>query len=265
MKKAMFLIRNPKTGDVEKIRAAYRGNVDAKVYERVGKRFLKLDAGGYFWPLDGMDAYGEAIEQIEKMQKRLERGEVVLDTASPVTYLVNVGARSLLHFHQRQVAPVRETHRAVERHTSGRGAVGEDSFDIDNYDGTQDAPDKAMCDACGDVCEESLPAGSALTAQQLVEQLPGLPTRRERRDQAQVLLREICSALIEDGVGGVCAKAGVEPMRIVKAFCAYILEDGNFPKAAKRAKIGINRFYAEWPRWIAIARTVGENIRQLRH
>jgi len=245
--RVMFLRRNPENGEVEKVWGEYRGAIDPKVFERVGRRFLKLEAGGYFWPLDGMDAYGAAIQAVEQVAARIESGEVVLAKASPSTYLGNVGAMALLNFHQRRVQRARQTYRAVERRTMGRGSVGEDGFDIDNYDGTQDQPERAMCEACGEKASESIHVGCAWTAQQMVEQLPGVPWARERRDRAAALLGEICAVLV-----------GRHP-DVVRAFTAYVQADGNFVQAAHLAHIGVNRFYREWAHWLALARAVGES------
>ena len=245
--KVPVLCRHPQTGFFEPALCDYEGPVPVKVWPRLNKHFLKLQAGNYFFPLDPEDAYQEAVAFVADKARLIREGKLVLRKATSETYLTSTAKLAFLNFHVRKVQPVRETYRSVERRTMGRGAVGEDGFDIDNYDGTRDNPDKAITDISEEPCEESVPVGSAMTAQQLVETLPGIPSRREREEKATALLGEICERLLKSPD----RKLGEE---IVNVFAAFIVADGNHFEAARLAHIGKNRWYREWPRWCRLAR-----------
>lgn len=243
------LYRHPETGFIEPATVAYSGPIPKKVWVNLNRQFLKLDAGQYFYPSDGMDAYQEAVNQTATTAERLNRGEIVLTQATPVTYLTGVAYKALYRYHMREVQPKRKIYRAVEEKTVGRGAVGEDGFDIDNYDGTEDNPDKTMTDACNERCIESIPVGSALTAQQLVESLPGVPYMCERREKALDLLGEICENLLKADRGNRI---------IIDAFAAYIVAKGNLLVAASLLRMGKSCFYENWPKWLRTARAAAE-------
>lgn len=252
MAKVPVLYRHPQTGFFETALCDYEGPVPVKVWPRLNRHFLKLQAGNYFFPLDPEDAYHEVIAFVSDKARLIRKGKLVLRKATPETYLTSTAKLAFLNFHVRKVQPVRATYRIVERRTMGRGAVGEDGFDIDNYDGTQDGPDKAITDISDEPCEESVPVGSAMTAQQLVEALPGIPSRREREGKAAALLDEICERLLKSSD----RKLGEE---IVNVFAAFIIADGNHFEAARLAHIGKNRWYASWKMWLAAAkRAAGE-------
>jgi len=235
-----YLYRHAETGYFEPRPCAYDGPVSLAVWKRLNRQFLKLEAGNYFYPCDGADAYAEAITRVCETAERIERGEIVLEKASADTYLTGVAFKTLCRFHLREVMPRRDVYRRVEDLTVGNGAVGEDGFDIDNYDGTKDMPDKTMTDACGEPCTESIPIGSAMTAQQLVEALPGNPSYSERRDIARALLEDLYTALGD----AVC----------VSAFRAYVTAEGVFPEAARLIHVSQATYYRNWPVWIALAK-----------
>lgn len=247
MAKVPVLYRHLESGLIEAATCNYDGPIPTKVWHRINKRFLKLQASNYFYPEEPMDAYQDAIAQVGDKAKRITEGKLILRKATPETYLTSAANLAFLNFHLRKVQPIRETYRNVERKTVGRGAVGEDNFDIDNYDGTQDNPDKVMTDISDEPCHSSIPTGTAMTAQQIVETLPGYPYRREREEKAVALLGEICERLLSSPD----RKTGEE---IVNVFAAYIVADGNHFEAAHLAHIGKNRWYASWRKWIAIAR-----------
>ena len=254
------LYRHHESGLIEPAVCNYEGHVPEKVWKRLNRRFLKLDAGRYFYPLEPMDAYQDAVAQVTEKAERIARGEIVLRDASAETYLTSAANLAFLKFHERKVQPARAIYHRVANKTAGRGAVGEDRFDIDNYDGTQDCPDKTMTDISDEPCEESVPLGTAMTAQQLVESLPGYPSRREREEKATAVLGEICERLLATD-----RKIGRE---ITDVFAAYVAADGNHFAAAHLVHIGKNRWYRSWPRWLALARRaaeVGEKERALRN
>lgn len=239
------LIRNPETGDIERKSVAYSGSIPRTVWRNLNRRLLKLDYGGYFYPCDAMDAYQEAVRQVSEGVARLKRGEITLKKATPETYLTAIAYRALCRYHLREVAPRRAAYRAVEETTVARGAVGEDRFDIDNYNGTEDSPDKSLTDIFDEPCEETLPVGSALTAQQLVETLPGLPSMRERRETALNLLGEICENLL---------KRNRAYRIIIDAFAAYIVAECNLRQAAALCRVPLRTFYARWPKFLKLAK-----------
>lgn len=247
MAKVPVLYRHPQTGFFEPALCDYDGPVPQKVWPRLNKHFLRLQAGNYFYPLDPEEAYHEVVAYVSDKARMIRDGRLVLRKATPETYLTSTAKLAFLNFHTRKVRPVRETYRSVERRTMGRGAVGEDGFDIDNYDGTQDNPDKIMCDISDEPCHGTVPAGTALTAQQLVETLPGVPYRKEREEKATALLGEICERLLKSSDRKLAEE-------IVKVFAAYIVADGNHFEAAHLAHIGKNRWYANWKMWLAKAR-----------
>lgn len=245
------LIRNPETGDIERTSITYSGSVPENVWKNLNRRLLKYDAGGRFFPGgNAMDAYQEAIRQITESAKRLESGEIVLKTATDETYLTSVGYNALKQYILRKVQPNRDTYRSVEDKTVGRGAVGEDGFDIDNHNGAEDHPRKAMKDACNEKCEQSIPAGSALTAQELVQQLHADESYGQRQDKALNELAEIVEVLLKGN-----RKLGEKACDF---FAAFIVADGNKVKAAQLIAIGKTKFYEEWPRLLAAARKVAE-------
>lgn len=247
--KVPVLYRHPQTGFFEPALCDYEGPVPVKVWSRLNKHFLKLQAGNYFFPLDAMDAYQDAVACVSDKARLIREGKLVLRKATPETYLTSTAKLAFLNFHTRKVQPVRETYRSVERRTMGHGAVGEDGFDIDNYDGTQDNPDKVMTDISEEPCHGTVPAGTAMTAQQLVETLPGIPYRREREEKATALLGEICERLLKSPdrkLGEV----------IVNVFAAYVVADGNFVEACKLAHISKDRWYRDWSLWCRRARAV---------
>ena len=248
--KVQVLYRHHESGLIEPAVCNYKGPVPEKVWERLNRRFLKLDATRYFFPLEPMDAYQDAVAQVTEKAVRIARGEIVLRKATRETYLTSAANLAFLNFHERRVQPVREVYRRVANKTAGHGAVGEDGFDIDNYDGTQDCPDKTMTDISGELCQESVPLGTAMTAQQLAESLPGYPSLRERQEKAAVLLGEICERLLATD-----RKTGEE---IVDVFAAYVAADGNHFAAAHLVHIGKNRWYRSWPHWLALARRAAE-------
>ena len=157
--------------------------------------------------------------------------QLVLRKATPETYLTSTAKLAFLNFHKRKVQPVRETYRSVERRTMGRGAVGEDGFDIDNHNGAEDCPDKIMSDLSDEPCEESLPAGTPMHV---------------RAERALNFLSELCERILLTD-----RKIGNE---VVLAFAAYICCDGNIVEASKFARISKNRFYGKFGYWCACAR-----------
>lgn len=239
------LYRHAESGLIEATPSVYSGPIPEKVWKNLNRQLLKLDAGQYFYPCDAMDAYQDAVRRIAERALRLKRGEIVLEKATDVTYLTSVGYRALYRYHLRTVQPLRNVYRLVERKTVGRGAVGEDGFDIDNYDGTEDNPDKAMTDAFDEKCVESIPVGSALTARQLVETLPGVPSMNERREMAVNLLGEICENLL---------KKNRANQVIVDAFAAYIVSNGDLRQAAALCRVSERTFYARWPKFLKAAK-----------
>jgi len=247
-----FLYRHPETGYFEPRPCAYDGPVSLKVWKRLNRQFLKLNAGNYFWPSDGADAYGEAITSVCTAAGKIVRGEIVLKNDSPDPYLTGVAFKALYRYHLREVMPQRAVYRAVEKQTIGNGAVGEDGFDIDNHNGAEDYPDKTMTDACGDQCIESIPVGSALTAQQLVESLPGFPDARERQEKALNCLDDLCRAM---------TAADPKNEEAVDAFAAYIVAECDMVEAARLIHVPKTTYYRKWPAWLAAAKKVGKNKR----
>lgn len=246
-----ILYRHAESGLIEPIESAYAGRVPECVWKNVNRQLLKLDAGRYFYPLDAMDAYAEAVNKVEVAAESIACGEVVLNRASPVTYLTGVAHKTFYRFHLRKVQPLRELYRQVGRKVTGRGTVGEDGFDSDNYDATQNAPSEKMCGAFKVSPDAETVGSSAMTIQQLAESLPGLPWAQERRDRAASALEEIYAAMT--GTAGDCAQSAV------KAFRAYVKAECDMVQAARIAGISKTDFYRKWPAWIKFARKVGKN------
>jgi len=248
--RATFLYRNPETECFRLVETDYDGPVPLKVWKRLNKQFLKLDGGGSFYPLDGTDAYQEAVGNVCAAAEKLSRGEIALKKSDAEKYLSGVAFRALAHFCSREVLPTRDEYRAVERSLSTSEKDAETSRAHDAPEG-RDAGYAAYADAA----ENGAGAKpQPLTAQQLAETLPAIPDARERRLRAALELEEIYAALLDAG-----------HVRIVCAFRAFVLEDGHFPRAARRARITKTTYYREWPVWLAAARKVGEKTAALRH
>jgi len=254
--KVPILYRHAESGLIEPVESEYSGPVMTRVWKNMNRQLLKLDAGSYFFPCDALDAYAEAVNKVEETAGRIVRGEIVLNKASPVTYLTGVAYKAYYRFHLRQVQPQRELYRRVESKTCGRGAVGEDGFDIDIFVATQGSPSKKMCGAFGVAPDVDLPVGSAMTAQQLAESLPGIPWARERHERAVAALAEIYAALERGGADG--GRALPVGRLAAKAFRAYVMADCDMVLAARIAGVSKTDFYRKWPTWLAVAKKLGK-------
>lgn len=247
--KALILCRHPQTGLIESRSYDYEGPVPEKVWRRFAKEFCKLDAARYFWPCDSFDAYQQGLKHIIETAERIRSGEIVLERASPTTYLTRVGRTALLHFHEKSVLPVRRSYREVERETDGIGETGVDSFDIDNVDLEAQDPSQMFRDMFehDDEHEFDVPE---MTAQELGELLPGVPNGETRLRLARQILDAIIAKL---------------PEETARAFLGYLAADGNFLEAARISGISKTKFYRLWPRWIRTAREIGEKSAAFRH
>lgn len=248
MTKIAVLARHPVNEEIEPIETTYSGPIPPKVWKRLNARFLKLNAGNYFYPLDAMDAYQSAIAEVAAKADRIASGELVLVRATPETYLTSAANLALLNFHLRKVQSARNIHRRIEQTTCGTGAVGEDGFDIDNHNGAEDAPDSIMCTISGEPYEASVPTGAAMTAQQLAEALPGVPSYRERRELAQRMLGDICEAALRK------SRPLGEEMTLV--FAAYIVSEGNHHAAAGLIQCKRSTWFNRWKRTLSAAKTL---------
>ena len=157
-----FLVRHGATGAIEQSYRRYDGTIPTRVWFMLNKRIRKLDGQSYFYPLDAMDAYQDAILCLERKAAEMPR----LNLASMETYLASVMKKSLLRFHIDKVLPVREAYRRVE-----------DSLF---------AGDALECCDCDD---------DALGLQQLAEALPGMPDAEERRRTAASAIGEVLDVL----------------------------------------------------------------------
>ncbi len=158
-----FLVRHEDTGTIEPLYRLYGGKIPLKVWRMLNKRVLKLESQSYFYPLDAMDAYQDAILCLERKAAEMPR----LKLASAETYLAATMKKFLLKFHLDKVLPVRESYRMCEAKLFARDA-------IENCD----------CDDDG-----------ALSLQQLAEAMPGMPDAEERRMTAASAIDEILDAL----------------------------------------------------------------------
>jgi len=247
--KVPVLCRMQGSGLIEPHECAYTGPVMEAVWKNMNRQLLKLDAGAYFYPCDAMDAYHEAVRNVEKQAGRIVRGDICLAHATPLTYLTTVAYNTFYHFHLREVQQLRDRYRRIEAKTCGHGAVGEDGFDAENDDGTLRAPGAALRQMFETPTGGERPDASAMTAQQLAEALPGMPWARERRAWAAAALEEIYAALGRDPLA----------RRIVRAFRAYVKADGNMVLAAQLADLSKTVFYRRWPTWLARAEKVGKS------
>ena len=161
-----FLVRHEDTGTIEPLHRSYDGGIPAKVWRMLNRRVLKLESQAYFYPLDAMDAYQDAILCLERKAAEMPR----LNRASAETYLAATMKKCLLKFHLDKVLPVRESYRMCEERLFAK-----------------DAPES--CDGDDD---------GALSLQQLAEAMPGMPDAEERRRVAASAIGEILDAL-DDG------------------------------------------------------------------
>lgn len=237
---------NPLTGEFTTRESAYHGPITEKAWRGINKKFLDDYAAGKFYPLSPEDAYQSAVHEAEKAAAKIADGLQFEKKTAPETYEIGAAKLRLLNHGIREVTPARNAYRAVESKTMGRGAVGEDGFDIDNHNGAEDSPDKIMCDLSDEPCEESVPAGTPSTAQALADGLRGGTPMHVRAEHALNYLSELCERILLTD-----RKIGNE---VVLAFAAYIVCDGNIVEASKLAHISKNRFYRKFSYWCAWAR-----------
>lgn len=238
---APFLVRDSETGSIEIRHFNYEGPVSKKAWQSYNRAFMKLEAARYFFPEDGMDAYHEGLKAVEQAGERIASGEIVLRAASPDTYASHAGRFALLHFHERRVLPIRRAYREVEKMTDSVGATGVDSLDIDNFDFTALSPSVEMRTACRTQEEEV--ETPEMTARELGELLPGIPSGQTRIRLARNILETLFPLLSEE---------------TARAFHGYLKADGNFVEAARIARISKTKYYRLWPKWIRAAKEIGE-------
>lgn len=232
------LYRHHSTGLLEPIESRYEGPISPKVWKRINREFLKLDAAGYFFPMESLDAYSEAIRVVERTAVRIAGGEIVLETSSAETYLTNAARISLHHFHLRVVSPMRAEYRRVEKKVFEK----EESDSIKEAKNAAEGADVgAATFAAACVAGENSEPPQPMTAQQLAEALPGEPNAETRRAQAAFLLKEICEKL---------------PSEVVRAFEAYVAANGDMRYAAILAGLSQRTFYRRWPSYLKRARLV---------
>ncbi len=232
------LYRHPSTGLLEPIESRYEGPLSPKVWKRINREFLKLDAAGYFFPMESLDAYSEAIREVERTAERIAKREIVLETSSAETYLASTAKIAFHHFHLRVVSPMRDEYRRVEKKVlekEERDSIKEAKNAAEGAD-VGAATFAAACET-GENAEPPQP----MTAQQLAEALPGEPNAETRRREAAFMLEEIFAKLQNDAV---------------IAFRAYIAAEGNMLVAARGAKMSKSDFYRKWPGYLAMARKV---------
>ena len=228
------------------VMSAYDGPITEKAWRGINKTFLDDYAAGKFYPLEPEDAYQYAVLEAEKAAAKITDGLQLTKKCTPETYEIGAAKLKLLNHGIREVTPARNAYRAVESQTMGRGAVGEDGFDIDNHNGAEDCPDKIMCDLSDEPCEESVPAGTPSTAQSLADGLRGGTPMHVRAERALNYLSELCERILltDREIGNM----------VVLAFAAYICCDGNIVEASKLAHISKNTFYGKFGYWCRWAR-----------
>lgn len=232
-----LLVRNPTTHKIACATIDYDGLIDAKTMRSVNRLFLKKVASGFFYPLDPMDAYAEVWRQLEQKAANLP----ALAIASPHTYLNRAANQLFLNWFARKVSPMRTMYREVEAITRKR-AAHTTPFDIDNDNSAEENPDKALADICGDILEEA----DGETVSSLAENLRGGTPLHIRAQRALNLLSELCERIL--------ATDRTIGEKIVTAFAAYIVTDGHFVSCCKLTHISKDRWYREWPTWLAWAR-----------
>ena len=234
------------TGKFTPRESNYNGPITQKAWRGINKRFLDASGAGKFYPLGPEDAYQSAVLEAEKAAAKIANGLALEKKTTPETYEIAAAKLTLLNHGIRDVTPARNLYRAIESKTMGRGAVGEDGFDVDNHNGADDCPDKAMCDISGETCEESAPAGTPSTAQALADGLRSGTPMHVRAERALNHLSELCERILATD-----RKMGET---VVLAFAAYIVCDGNFVEACRLAHISKDRWYRDWPLWCRWAR-----------
>lgn len=245
---------NPLTREFTTRESAYDGPITEKAWRGINKKFLDDYATGKFYPLRPEDAYQSAVLEAEKAAAKIADGLQLKKKCTPETYEIGAAKLKLLNLGIREVTPARNAYRAVESKTIGRGAVGEDGFDIDNHNGAEDCPDKIMSDLSDEPCEESVPAGTPSTAQALADGLRGGTPMSVRSERALNFLSELTERILLTD-----RKIGNE---VVLAFAAYICCDGNIVEASKLAHISKNTFYGKFSYWCAWARAAARELPQ---
>ncbi len=119
------LVRHAETGLLEERDQYYEGSVPPAVWLRLARRIVRLESGGYFFPLDAMDAYQQIFAKLEEKS----REDLDLASASLETYLTRALDKAILKFHRCHVAPIRAAYRCA----AGMIAA-EDREDADNDD-----------------------------------------------------------------------------------------------------------------------------------
>lgn len=250
MKRVPVLEFDHDTHEFVPVMSAYEGPIEEKAWRGINKRFLDDYAAGKFYPLSPEDAYQCAVLEAEKADAKIQGGMKFKKKTAPETYEIGAAKLKLLNHGIREVTPARNAYRAVESKTMGRGAVGEDGFDIDNHNGAEDCPDKIMSDISEEPCEESVPAGTPSTAQALADGLRSGTPMHVRAERALNHLSELCERILATD-----REIGNE---IVLAFAAYICCDGNIVDASKLAHISKNSFYGKFDYWCAWARAAAK-------
>lgn len=245
-RKVPVLMFDHNTHEFAPVMSAYDGPITEKAWRGINKKFLDDYAAGKFYPLRPEDAYQSAVLEAEKAAAKIADGMQFEKKCTPETYEIGAAKLRLLNHGIREVTPARNAYRAVESQTIGRGAVGEDGFDIDNHNGAEDCPDKIMSDLSDEPCEESVPAGTPSTAQALADGLRGGTPMHVRAERALNHLSELTERILltDREIGN----------EVVLAFAAYICCDGNIVEASKLARISKNTFYGKFGYWCAWAR-----------
>lgn len=242
---APFLTTVPDEKLPVKVYANYDGPVPAQICDYLANRIIGCAKDGFCFPALPMDVYGDIWQALEKRARSIPD----LESAAVTTYLHRTVDNLLRKYFERNIKPQREEYRLTEGRINTVETAG--GPDLDAPEG-KDVGFAVSAAATEGYDYDKTRAGNIqpLTVQQLAENLADKPWAHERRQQAALVLDEICEA--------VRASDYVESEIIIRAFQAYVAADGNMVEAAHLARIGKTKFYKSWSRWLKVAKNIAE-------
>ena len=261
---ADFLMRDPEDGVIKRVKTEYSGPVPEFAIEKFNLAFLHENAGSGFYPCkDAMDVYQDGIIQLEKRARRMP----VLTRAKSETYWKRTVDGILRAWCVRNIKPMRERYREYEKLYRGKkGAVGVDSFDVDNWDPTELGCSPAMARSSRiDDRSEREELGELADEHETGDETPRIASMYEYaemlRSPRRNPYREIVAKRMLAAVRAAMLRGfGPEAEPALKAFDAYIDLDGNLFAVANTLEIPKSTFYRRWLGYIAMARVAWENL-----
>lgn len=190
-----FLVKDA-DGELEIVCREYSGAIPPKVMRKFVRYVRRQDEKGWFYPMDALDIYSQAIMKLEETAANLPP-----EVENPIGYLLNASRLILLKLHERITVPAREEYRRLEGVT--RPAERCDA-----------ACDQELDSSCSD--EERV----SYDANDLAEMLIAAPDRGVTRRQARECLEETFRKLHPETVNAFRAWLRADGVIVVAAALA---------------------------------------------